>query len=159
MLCETYLPIRLSVFKVKFLSLKFPSDFLQAPFLSSSFHCHYYARQASSYWVWRRRRRSRRMVYYFLYLTNTSPDVREMRLGSYGGEDSPLDISRVNPTRNFPWYSTLNDIQGMYAGEVGTPRLLKLFKKYDIKTTWFIPGEFDLRRGPYHYALELSDKW
>ncbi|KAF9241397.1 carbohydrate esterase family 4 protein [Melanogaster broomeanus] len=44
-------------------------------------------------------------------------------LGSYGGEDSPLDISR-----------------GMYAGEVGVPRLLKLFKKYDIKTSWFIPG-------------------
>ncbi|KIJ65482.1 hypothetical protein HYDPIDRAFT_110572 [Hydnomerulius pinastri MD-312] len=44
-------------------------------------------------------------------------------LGSYGGEDSPLDISR-----------------GMYAGEVGVPRLLKLFKKYGIKTTWFIPG-------------------
>lgn len=33
-------------------------------------------------------------------------------------------------------------IQGMYAGEVGVPRLLKLFKKYGIKTTWFIPGEF-----------------
>ncbi|KAG2075511.1 carbohydrate esterase family 4 protein [Suillus decipiens] len=44
-------------------------------------------------------------------------------LGSYGGEDSPLDISR-----------------GMYAGEVGVPRLLKLFDKYGIKTTWFIPG-------------------
>ncbi|KAI0032928.1 glycoside hydrolase/deacetylase [Vararia minispora EC-137] len=44
-------------------------------------------------------------------------------LGSYGGEDSPGDISR-----------------GMYAGEVGVPRLLKLFKKYDITTTWFIPG-------------------
>ncbi|KAG1774179.1 carbohydrate esterase family 4 protein [Suillus placidus] len=44
-------------------------------------------------------------------------------LGSYGGEDSPLDISR-----------------GMYAGEVGVPRLLKLFDKYKIKTTWFIPG-------------------
>ncbi|KAH7890930.1 carbohydrate esterase family 4 protein [Phlebopus sp. FC_14] len=44
-------------------------------------------------------------------------------LGSYGGEDSPLDISR-----------------GMYAGEVGVPRLLKLFEKYGIKTTWFIPG-------------------
>lgn len=29
----------------------------------------------------------------------------------------------------------------MFAGEVGTPRLLKLFKKYGIKTTWFIPGE------------------
>lgn len=44
-------------------------------------------------------------------------------LGSYGGEDSPADISR-----------------GMYAGEVGSIRLLKLFKKYNIKTTWFIPG-------------------
>jgi peptidoglycan/xylan/chitin deacetylase (PgdA/CDA1 family) len=29
----------------------------------------------------------------------------------------------------------------MFAGEVGTPRLLKLFAKYGIKTTWFIPGE------------------
>jgi peptidoglycan/xylan/chitin deacetylase (PgdA/CDA1 family) len=44
-------------------------------------------------------------------------------LGSYGGEDSPLDISR-----------------GMFAGEVGTPRLLDLFDRYDLKTTWFIPG-------------------
>ncbi|KAF5392045.1 hypothetical protein D9757_003183 [Collybiopsis confluens] len=44
-------------------------------------------------------------------------------LGSYGGEDSPSDIAR-----------------GMFAGEVGVPRLLKLFKKYDMKTTWFIPG-------------------
>ncbi|KZV86906.1 glycoside hydrolase/deacetylase [Exidia glandulosa HHB12029] len=44
-------------------------------------------------------------------------------LGSYGGEDSPGDISR-----------------GMYAGEVGVPRLLKLFKKYGLTTTWFIPG-------------------
>lgn len=31
--------------------------------------------------------------------------------------------------------------QGMYAGEVGVPRLLKLFKKYGITTSWFIPGE------------------
>jgi peptidoglycan/xylan/chitin deacetylase (PgdA/CDA1 family) len=44
-------------------------------------------------------------------------------LGSYGGEDSPDDISR-----------------GLFAGEVGVPRLLKLFKKYNLKTTWFIPG-------------------
>jgi len=29
----------------------------------------------------------------------------------------------------------------MFSGEVGTPRLLKLFKKYNIKTTWFIPGQ------------------
>jgi peptidoglycan-N-acetylglucosamine deacetylase len=44
-------------------------------------------------------------------------------LGSYGGEDSPDDISR-----------------GLFAGEVGTPRLLKLFEQNGIKTTWFIPG-------------------
>lgn len=44
-------------------------------------------------------------------------------LGSYGGEDSPDDISR-----------------GMFAGEVGTPRLLDLFDRYELKTTWFIPG-------------------
>ncbi|UXN03379.1 MULTISPECIES: polysaccharide deacetylase family protein [unclassified Bartonella] len=44
-------------------------------------------------------------------------------LGSYGGEDSPDDISR-----------------GLFAGEVGSMRLLKLFEKYNIKTTWFIPG-------------------
>lgn len=44
-------------------------------------------------------------------------------LGSYGGEDSPDDISR-----------------GMFSGEVGSPRLLKLFKKYNLDTTWFIPG-------------------
>src|ERR1700730_6552158 len=44
-------------------------------------------------------------------------------LGSYGGEDSPDDISR-----------------GLFAGEIGMPRLLKLFEKYNLKTTWFIPG-------------------
>ena len=44
-------------------------------------------------------------------------------LGSYGGEDSPDDISR-----------------GVFAGEVGTPRLVRLFDKLGIKTTWFIPG-------------------
>lgn len=44
-------------------------------------------------------------------------------LGSYGGEDSPDDISR-----------------GLFAGEVGTPRLLKMFKEQNLRTTWFIPG-------------------
>ena len=44
-------------------------------------------------------------------------------LGSYGGEDSPDDISR-----------------GMFAGEVGSPRLLQLFERIEIKTSWFIPG-------------------
>ena len=44
-------------------------------------------------------------------------------LGSYGGEDSPDDISR-----------------GLFAGEVGTPRLLKMFDRLGLRTTWFIPG-------------------
>ncbi len=44
-------------------------------------------------------------------------------LGSYGGEDSPDDISR-----------------GLFAGEVGSMRLLTLFERWGIKTTWFIPG-------------------
>jgi peptidoglycan/xylan/chitin deacetylase (PgdA/CDA1 family) len=44
-------------------------------------------------------------------------------LGSYGGEDSASDISR-----------------GLWAGSHGTRRMLKLFDKYNIKATWFIPG-------------------
>ena len=44
-------------------------------------------------------------------------------LGSYGGEDSPCDITR-----------------GMFAGEIGSPRLLSLFQRARIPTTWFIPG-------------------
>jgi len=28
----------------------------------------------------------------------------------------------------------------MYAGSIGVRRLLKMFAKYEIKTTWFIPG-------------------
>ena len=44
-------------------------------------------------------------------------------LGSYGGQDSPNDIQR-----------------GMFAGEVGAPRLLNLFEKYELRTSWFIPG-------------------
>lgn len=44
-------------------------------------------------------------------------------LGSYGGEDSPADIQR-----------------GMFAGEVGIPRLLNLYKKFGLTTTFFAPG-------------------
>ena len=29
---------------------------------------------------------------------------------------------------------------GIFAGTNGTQRLLKMFAKYDIRTTWFIPG-------------------
>lgn len=44
-------------------------------------------------------------------------------LGSYGGTDSPGDISR-----------------GVFAGEVGMPRILKLFDRFDLKQSFFIPG-------------------
>ncbi len=44
-------------------------------------------------------------------------------IGSYGGGDSPSDIQR-----------------GVFASEVGSIRLLKLFKKYNLTTTFFIPG-------------------
>ena len=44
-------------------------------------------------------------------------------LGSYGGEDSPCDISR-----------------GLFSGEVGGPRLVRLFQKYNLPATWFVPG-------------------
>lgn len=33
-----------------------------------------------------------------------------------------------------------NRLKGYWAGTIGTRRVLKLFKKYDIKSTWFIPG-------------------
>lgn len=44
-------------------------------------------------------------------------------LGSYGGEDSLQDIQR-----------------GMWAGEVGLPRLVQLFERYDLTSTFFMPG-------------------
>ncbi|KAJ6623286.1 polysaccharide deacetylase [Mycena sp. CBHHK59/15] len=56
-------------------------------------------------------------------------------LGSYGGADSTSDISR-----------------GLFAGTVGTRRLLNLFSKYDIKATWFIPGH-SLETFPEECAL------
>lgn len=45
------------------------------------------------------------------------------QIGSYAGGESPSDISR-----------------GIFAAEVGTPRLLKLFDKMGMRTSWFIPG-------------------
>lgn len=44
-------------------------------------------------------------------------------LGSYGGEHSPDDISR-----------------GIFAGEIGVPRLLELFRRHELTQTWFWPG-------------------
>jgi len=44
-------------------------------------------------------------------------------IGSYGGGDSPSDIQR-----------------GVFASEVGVPRLLRLFRKYDLRSTFFVPA-------------------
>lgn len=44
-------------------------------------------------------------------------------LGSYGGQDSPNDIQR-----------------GMFAGEVGIPRVSKLLTQRELPATWFMPG-------------------
>jgi peptidoglycan/xylan/chitin deacetylase (PgdA/CDA1 family) len=44
-------------------------------------------------------------------------------LGSYGGEGSPGDISR-----------------GVFAGEVGVPRLNTLLERHELPATWFWPG-------------------
>lgn len=44
-------------------------------------------------------------------------------LGSYGGEDSPADLSR-----------------GLSAGREGIPRLVQLFDDEAVDTSWFIPG-------------------
>ena len=46
--------------------------------------------------------------------------------------------------------------QGMYAGEVGAPRLLKLFERFGIKTTWFIPGGFPIPNEYYNTMIELG---
>jgi peptidoglycan-N-acetylglucosamine deacetylase len=45
------------------------------------------------------------------------------QIGSYGGGESPSDIQR-----------------GVFASEVGTLRLLRLFKRYGMKASFFIPG-------------------
>lgn len=44
-------------------------------------------------------------------------------IGSYGGGESPSDIQR-----------------GVFAGEVGTPRILKMFSRHGVTASWFIPG-------------------
>jgi len=36
--------------------------------------------------------------------------------------------------------SQLISIPGLFAGTIGVRRLLKMFERYNIKTTWFIPG-------------------
>ncbi len=61
-------------------------------------------------------------------------------LGSYGGEDSPDDISR-----------------GMFAGERGTPRILELFRRYGLRQTFFWPGHsIDTFPGVFDACVEAG---
>ena len=60
-------------------------------------------------------------------------------IGSYGGADSPSDIQR-----------------GIFAGEVGVPRLLRLFKKHNLRTSFFIPGH-SLETFP-HQCQQIVDE-
>ena len=50
-------------------------------------------------------------------------DAVSLWLGSFGGEDSPCDISR-----------------GVFAAKRGVPCLLDMFKRYGITTTWGVTG-------------------
>ncbi|MDN5784844.1 MAG: polysaccharide deacetylase family protein, partial [Corynebacterium casei] len=59
--------------------------------------------------------------------------------GSYGGEDSTGDISR-----------------GVFAGEVGIPRLVKLMKKYDLPATFFWPGH-SIETFPEQFDLTVNE--
>jgi peptidoglycan/xylan/chitin deacetylase (PgdA/CDA1 family) len=60
------------------------------------------------------------------------------QIGSYGGGDSPSDIQR-----------------GIFATEVGVPRLLNLFKKYDLNVSFFIPGH-SIETFPKEMALIME---
>jgi peptidoglycan-N-acetylglucosamine deacetylase len=50
-------------------------------------------------------------------------DAVALWIGSFGGEDSPCDISR-----------------GVFAAKRGVPRLLEMFRRYGITTTWGVTG-------------------
>ena len=50
-------------------------------------------------------------------------DAVALWIGSFGGEDSPCDISR-----------------GVFGAKRGVPRLIEFFKRYGITTTWGVTG-------------------
>ncbi len=68
----------------------------------------------------------------------TDVDSVAGQIGSYGGGESPSDIQR-----------------GVWASEVGVPRLLRLFKKYDMRTSFFIPGHSIETFPDIAWSLEL----
>ncbi len=66
-------------------------------------------------------------------------DAVALWLGSFGGEDSPCDISR-----------------GVFAAKRGVPRLLELFKRYGIKTTWGVTGH-SVESFPKQFEMIVAD--
>jgi hypothetical protein len=54
---------------------------------------------------------------------------------------TPIQEPQLRSTKPvFQETSQLISIPGLFAGTIGVRRLLKMFEKYNIKTTWFIPG-------------------
>jgi peptidoglycan/xylan/chitin deacetylase (PgdA/CDA1 family) len=53
----------------------------------------------------------------------------------------PMEVQRLVLARLLRRRRLPSDIQrGMFAGEVGSPRLLTLLNREEIASTWFIPG-------------------
>src|SRR5699024_2924239 len=62
-------------------------------------------------------------------------------LGSYGGEDSPGDISSA-----------------IFAGESGLPRLVNLIIKYNLPATFFSPGH-SIESLPEQFDLTVKERF
>jgi hypothetical protein len=48
--------------------------------------------------------------------------------------------AEVGKTMHFTFSRLILWRTGLWAGTIGTRRLLRLFEKYNIKASWFIPG-------------------
>ena len=76
----------------------------------------------------------------------TEAKLKNARMQSRDGSEVMAERIRRATYRevcNRVWWISkilLNSNEGLFAGTVGVRRLLKMFDKYGIKTTWFIPG-------------------
>ena len=71
-----------------------------------------------------------------------------------------LHPNENSPNQSSPVYSShLNFETGLFAGTVGTRRLLKLFEKYSIKASWFIPGQYVFRRRKVPLSSRFALSW
>ena len=66
-------------------------------------------------------------------------DAVSLWIGSFGGEDSPCDISR-----------------GVFSAKRGVPRLLEMFRRYGITTTWHITGH-SIESFPHAAEMVVKD--